>query len=73
MTVAVGAFSKIKALLKKAAARTREAQIEEIGRALSALTMRDVRICLSDLSSFVDAALSFDSEPRVCTGDNAAQ
>ncbi len=37
------AFSKIKALLKKAAARTREALIEAIGRALEAVTAQDAR------------------------------
>jgi len=37
------AFSKIKALLKKAAARTREALIEAIARALGAITVKDIR------------------------------
>ncbi len=37
------AFSKVKALLKKAAARTREALVEEIGRALQAVTAQDAR------------------------------
>ena len=37
------AFSKIKALLKKAAARTREALVEAIGVALSAITSEDAR------------------------------
>jgi transposase len=35
------AFSKIKTLLKKAAARTREALVEAISRALAALTVQD--------------------------------
>lgn len=35
------AFSKVKALLEKAAARTREALVEGIGRALEAVTVRD--------------------------------
>jgi hypothetical protein len=30
------------------------------------------RLCLGVLSSLVEAALYLDSEPRVCTGDNAA-
>jgi transposase len=37
------AFSKIKALLKKAAARTREALIEAIAQALRAITVQDIR------------------------------
>jgi transposase len=37
------AFSKMKTLLKKAACRTREALVEEIGRALEAITMQDAR------------------------------
>ena len=37
------AFSKLKALLRRAAARTREALVEEIGRALDAVTARDAR------------------------------
>ena len=37
------AFSKIKALLKKAAARTREALIEAIDRALKAVTAHDAK------------------------------
>jgi transposase len=37
------AFSKIKALLKKAAKRTRESLVEEIGKALSAVTPQDAR------------------------------
>jgi len=37
------AFSKIKALLKKAAARTREALIEAIGRALDAVSPADAK------------------------------
>lgn len=36
------AFSKIKALLKKAAARTKEALVEAISRALAAVTPGDV-------------------------------
>lgn len=35
------ASSKIKALLRKAKARTRKALVEAIGRALSAITARD--------------------------------
>jgi transposase len=35
------AFSKIKALLKKSAARTRGALLEAIGRAISAVTLED--------------------------------
>ncbi len=37
------AFSKIKALLKKAAARTREALVEAIGEALCVVTSQDAR------------------------------
>jgi transposase len=37
------AFSKIKALLKKAATRTREALLEAIGQALEAVTAQDAR------------------------------
>ena len=37
------AFSKIKAMLKKAAARTREALVEAIGRSLDAVTPEDVK------------------------------
>ena len=38
------AFSKVKALLRRAAARTREALlVEAIGRALDAVTARDAR------------------------------
>ena len=37
------AFAKLKALLRKAAARTREALVEAMGRALDAVTARDVR------------------------------
>jgi transposase len=37
------AFSKIKALLKKAAARTREALIEAIAQALRGITVEDIR------------------------------
>ena len=37
------AFSKVKDLLRKAAARTKEALVEAIGAALSAVTMEDVR------------------------------
>ncbi len=37
------AFSKIKALLKKAAARSRESLVEVIGRALSAVTPQDAK------------------------------
>jgi transposase len=36
------AFSKIKAMLKKTAARAREALIEAIGKALEAVTSQDV-------------------------------
>ncbi len=37
------AFSKVKALLRRAAARTRSALVEAIGRALDAVTARDAR------------------------------
>jgi transposase len=37
------AFSKVKALLKKAAPRTREALVEAIGQALAAVTTKDAR------------------------------
>lgn len=37
------AFSKIKALLRRAGARIREALVEALGRALDAVTSRDVR------------------------------
>jgi DDE superfamily endonuclease len=37
------AFSKVKGLLRKAEARTRGALIEAMGRALDAVTIRDVR------------------------------
>ena len=37
------AFSKVKGWLRKAAARTREALVEAIGRALDAVTARDAR------------------------------
>jgi transposase len=37
------AFAKIKALLRKAEARSREGLIEAIGQALEALTARDTR------------------------------
>jgi transposase len=37
------AFSKIKGILRKAEARSREALIEAMGRALDALTSRDIR------------------------------
>jgi transposase len=37
------AFSKIKRLVRKAEARTKEALIEAIGKALSAVTSRDAR------------------------------
>ncbi len=36
------AFSKIKGLVRKAGARTREALVEAIGRALAAITPEDV-------------------------------
>ena len=36
------AFSKIKGLVRKAGARTKEALIETLGQALSAVTLRDV-------------------------------
>jgi hypothetical protein len=38
-----GLFSKIKALLKKAAARTREALIEAMSAALASVTPEDAR------------------------------
>ena len=37
------AFAKLKALLRKAGARSREVLIEAMGRALEALTARDAR------------------------------
>jgi transposase len=37
------AFAKIKNLLRKGAARTREALVEAIGTALSAISAQDVR------------------------------
>jgi transposase len=37
------AFSKVKGLMRRAEARTREALIEAMGRALDAVTVRDVR------------------------------
>ncbi len=37
------AFSKVKGLLRKGAARTREALVDAIGRALDAVTARDAR------------------------------
>jgi transposase len=37
------AFSKIKSILRKAQARTREALVEATGRALDAITVGDVR------------------------------
>jgi transposase len=37
------AFSKVKGLMRRAEARTREALIEAMGRALEAVTARDVR------------------------------
>ena len=37
------AFSKIKGLLRRAKARTREALVEEIGRALAAVSEGDAR------------------------------
>jgi len=37
------AFSKIKGLLRKAAARTKEALIEALGKAISAVTVQDIR------------------------------
>jgi transposase len=37
------AFAKLKALLRRAGARTREALIEAMGRALDAVTARDAR------------------------------
>jgi transposase len=37
------AFAKVKALLRKAGARTREALVEALGAALDAVTVRDAR------------------------------
>jgi len=37
------AFSKVKGLLRKAEARSREALVEAIGKALDAITARDAR------------------------------
>jgi transposase len=41
------AFAKIKSLLRKAAARTKEGLVEAIGAALSAITATDARVTLS--------------------------
>ena len=38
-----GAFSKVKGLLRRAEARTREALVEVMGRALDAVTANDAR------------------------------
>jgi transposase len=38
-----GAFSKVKAALRKAGARTKEALVEATGRALNAITPEDIR------------------------------
>ena len=38
-----GAFSKVNGLLRRAEARTREALIEAMGRALDAVSARDAR------------------------------
>ena len=38
-----GAFTKVKARLRKATARTQEALVEAMGEALSAVSARDVR------------------------------
>ena len=37
------AFAKIKSILRKAEARTREASVEAMGRAISAVSARDAR------------------------------
>ncbi len=37
------AFSKVKGILRKAGARTREALVETTGRALDAITLEDIR------------------------------
>jgi transposase len=42
------AFSKLKAILRKAGARTREALVEATGRALDAITSEDIRGFFSD-------------------------
>lgn len=42
------AFSKLKAILRKAGARTREALVEATGRALDAITPQDIRGFFSD-------------------------
>ena len=39
------AFSKVKGLLRRARVRSREALIEAMGRALDAVTMKDIRAC----------------------------
>lgn len=49
------AFSKIKALLKKAAARTRESLVEAIREALSAVTPRDVLGCFAHCGYQIEA------------------
>lgn len=51
------AFSKIKALLRKAKARTREALVEAIGRALSAITTGDAS------GYFGHCGYPFDAQP----------
>ena len=51
------AFSKVKALLRKAAARAREALVEAIGRALSAVTAEDA------LGWFGHCGYQLDAQP----------
>ena len=49
------AFSKIKALLKKEAGRTREALVEAIGRGLDAVTPEDAKGCFVHCGYEVEA------------------
>ena len=50
------AFSKIKNLLRKAQARTREALVEAIGKAIPSISARDARVS----SSTADTVLRFN-------------
>jgi transposase len=52
------AFSKVKMLLKKAACRIREALVEEIGRALEAVSSQDARGYFAHCSYRVEAQCS---------------
>ena len=51
------AFSKVKALLKKAKARTREALLEALGGALSAVTPEDAE------GWFAHCGYGFEAQP----------